>query len=153
LPPAGAAPARPGGHGGRLSGSAASRRGSAELPAGVALHEAQGASAGLRLHNFDLPALREEFRKQGSFLFIPRLLPAEVTEELIAAVAAVETTVNRNYLPGHKQGGSVSRHAIDQLAPAVAALYKRPELIEWLAELAGQRLQWSPPDDPHAYAL
>src|SRR5581483_2070592 len=67
--------------------------------------------------------------------------------------AAVETTVNRNYLPGHKQGGSVSRHAIDQLAPAVAALYRRPELIEWLGQLVGQRLQLCPPDDPHSYAL
>jgi hypothetical protein len=76
-----------------------------------------------------------------------------VTEQLIAAVAAVEGIVNRNYLPGHKQGGSVSRHAIDQLAPAVAGLYRRPELIQWLANLAGQSLQVSPPDDPHAYAL
>ena len=76
-----------------------------------------------------------------------------MTEQLIAAVATVEETVNRNYLPGHKQGGSVSRHAIDQLAPAVAGLYRRPELIQWLGQLAGQSLQVSPPDDPHAYAL
>ena len=120
----------------------------------MGLHGGQGAGpAGLRLHNFDLPALREEFRKQGSFLFIPRFLPPEVTEQLIAAVESVEPTVNRNYLPGHKQGGSVSRHAIDQLVPAVAELYRRPELIQWLANLAGQSLQPCPSDDPHSYAL
>lgn len=120
----------------------------------MGVDEGQGAaSAGLRLHHFDLPRLREEFRRQGSFLFIPQFLPAEVTAQLIAAVATVETTVNRNYLPGHKQGGSVSRHAIDQLVPAVAELYRRPELIQWLGRLAGQSLQESPPEDPHAYAL
>jgi hypothetical protein len=61
--------------------------------------------------------------------------------------------VHRNYLPGHKQGGSVSRHAIDVLAPAVANLYRSAALIDWLAQLSEERLQVSPPADPHAYAL
>ena len=61
--------------------------------------------------------------------------------------------MNRNYLPGHKQGGSVSRHTIDRLAPFIAELYRSPALIGWLDELAGERLQVSPADDPHAYAL
>jgi hypothetical protein len=68
-------------------------------------------------------------------------------------VAAVAPSVNRNYLPGHKQGGSVSRHTIDQLAPFIADLYRSPTLINWLEQLAGEPLQVSPPDDPHAYAL
>ena len=68
-------------------------------------------------------------------------------------MAAVEPTVNRNYLPGHKQGGSVSRHTLDDIAPFVAQLYRSATLIDWLSELAGERLQVSPPDDPHAYAL
>jgi len=71
----------------------------------------------------------------------------------VAAVAAVNGAVNRNYLPGHKQGGSVSRHTLDELAPFVAQLYRSPALIEWVTQLAGERLQVSPPDDPHAYAL
>jgi hypothetical protein len=72
---------------------------------------------------------------------------------LIAAVAKVTPSVNRNYLPGHKQGGSVSRHTLDELAPYVAELYRSPVLIEWLSQLAGEPLQVSPADDPHAYAL
>jgi hypothetical protein len=68
-------------------------------------------------------------------------------------VAAVEPAVNRNYLPGHKQGGSVSRHTLDQLAPFIAELYRSTALIGLLERLAGERLQLSPPDDPHAYAL
>ena len=91
--------------------------------------------------------------QQGAFVYLCEFLPPEATAELIAAVAKVTPSVNRNYLPGHKQGGSVSRHTLDELAPCVAELYRSPVLIEWLSQLAGEPLQVSPADDPHAYAL
>jgi len=97
--------------------------------------------------------LRANFVEQGCFLYLQDFLPPEMTAQLIAAVAAVSESVNRNYLPGHKQGGSVSRHAIDRLAPFIADLYRSPALIQWLGEMAGERLQMSPAQDPHAYAL
>ena len=97
--------------------------------------------------------LRAKFVEQGCFLYLQDFLPPEMTAQLVAAVAAVGESVNRNYLPGHKQGGSVSRHAIDRLAPFIAELYRSPALIQWLGELAGERLQMSPAQDPHAYAL
>jgi hypothetical protein len=68
-------------------------------------------------------------------------------------VGAVESSVNRNYLPGHKQGGSVGRHTLDERAPFIAELYRSRALIEMLEGVAGERLQLSPSDDPHAYAL
>lgn len=68
-------------------------------------------------------------------------------------MAAVEAAVNRNYLPRHKQGGSVSRYTIDERAPAIAELYRSRALIEWLGQIAGEPLHPSPPSDPHAYAL
>lgn len=100
-----------------------------------------------------ISTLRREFVEQGSFLHVSEFLPASVTAELIAAVEAVKPAVNRNYLPGHKQGGSVSRHTLDELAPFVAQLYRSNALLDWLSQLAGERLQVSPPNDPHAYAL
>lgn len=106
-----------------------------------------------RLGSLHVPELRAAFVAQGAFLYLPIFLPPELTAKLAAAVAAVEPAVNRNYLPGHKQGGSVSRHSIDELAPFIAELYRLPALIEWLGQLAGERLQLSPGDDPHAYAL
>jgi hypothetical protein len=106
-----------------------------------------------RLSSLDLTGLRAQFIAQGSFLYLPEFLDPQVTAELAAAVLAVEPAVNRNYLPGHKQGGSVSRHSIDELAPGIAQLYRSGVLIEWLGQLAGERLQVSPADDPHAYAL
>jgi hypothetical protein len=101
----------------------------------------------------DVQPLRREFVQQGSFLCLRDFLTPDMTAQLIAAVAAVQESVNRNYLPGHKQGGSVGRHTIDQLAPFIAALYRSPALIDWLGQLSGERLQISPADDPHAYAL
>lgn len=100
-----------------------------------------------------LEPLRRAFVQQGSFLFLPEFLPPEVTARLASAVEAVQTAVNRNYLPGHKQGGSVGRHTLDERAPFIAELYRSRALIEMLEGVAGERLQLSPPDDPHAYAL
>jgi hypothetical protein len=106
-----------------------------------------------RISNLDTQQLRGEFVQQGAFLYLADFLTPEVTAQLVAAVAAVEPAVNRNYLPGHKQGGSVSRHTIDRLAPFIAELYRSPALIGLLEQLAGEPLKLSPPDDPHAYAL
>jgi hypothetical protein len=106
-----------------------------------------------RLRNMDIEPLRREFTGQGAFLYVQDFLAPEITSQLVAAVSAVTASVNRNYLPGHKQGGSVSRHTIDRLAPFVAALYRSSALIDWLGRLSGERLQQSPIEDPHAYAL
>jgi hypothetical protein len=105
------------------------------------------------LLGFAANPLRRTFVEQGDFLYLENFLPAEVTSELVAAVSAVGGAVNRNYLPGHKQGGSVSRHMIDELAPFIAELYRSAALISWLEELSGERLLPCPMEDPHAYAL
>jgi hypothetical protein len=106
-----------------------------------------------RLDSLELPRLRREYAAQGSFLYIEDFLPRELTAQLIAAVAAVTGAVNRNFLPGHKQGGSVSRHVIDSQAPIIAELYRSTALKDWLDALTGEHLQLSPVEDPHAYAL
>jgi alkylated DNA repair dioxygenase AlkB len=106
-----------------------------------------------RVGRLDTQSLRGEFVRQGAFLYLSDFLTPDVTAQLVSAVAAVEPAINRNYLPGHKQGGSVSRHTIDQLAPFIGELYRSPALISVLEQLAGERLQLSPADDPHAYAL
>jgi hypothetical protein len=118
---------------------------------GLPMSAQQGMLA--RLDRHAVEPLRHRFVQQGAFIYLADFLGPELTARLIAAVAAVSDRVNRNYLPGHKQGGSVSAHTLDQLAPFISELYRSPELIEWLGQLAGEPLQVSPPDDPHAYAL
>ena len=123
-----------------------------EAPCGTEARES-ASPADLALERFDLPALQRQYRDQGAFLHVPDFLPPALTARLIATVAATERSVNRNYLPGHKQGGSVGRHAIDDLAPAIAELYRSTALLDWLGRLAGEPIQASPTDDAHAYAL
>jgi hypothetical protein len=106
-----------------------------------------------RAATLDNELLHHAFVEQGAFIYLEDFLPAGVTERLIAGVRAVQGEVNRNYLPGHKQGGSVSRHTIDRLAPFIAELYRSPALIAWLETVCGESLLPSPEDDPHAYAL
>ncbi|AMM13375.1 MAG: 2OG-Fe(II) oxygenase [Pseudomonadota bacterium] len=97
--------------------------------------------------------LHKTFDDQGAFLYLEDFLPSAFTEKLVEAVRAVTPSINRNYIPGHKAGGSVSRHTIDELAPFIADLYRSPALIKWLEKISGDTLQESPADDPHAYAL
>ena len=134
---------------------AATRAGGELLPQMDAAHSAPDADRAMasRLQALHMESLRRDFTNQGSFLHVQNFLPPHITDRLVAAVAAVSGAVNRNYLPGHKQGGSVSRHAIDELAPFIAELYRSPALLDWLQRLSGDRLQPSPAADPHAYAL
>lgn len=120
-------------------------------PASGATDPEQSVAAALR--PLDNARLRSEYVEQGSFLYLSEFLPADATQQLIDAARALLPEVNRNYLPGHKAGGSVSRHTIDRLAPFIAQLYRSPALLAWLEKMTGDRLQLSPPDDAHAYAL
>jgi hypothetical protein len=105
------------------------------------------------LARFDRLALRRQFEEQGSFLSLDEFLPPALIARLQQAVGAVNEAVNRNYLPGHKQGGSVSRHCIDERAGFVAELYRAPALRQFLEAVCGEPIEESPADDPHAYAL
>ena len=98
-----------------------------------------------RTRTFDNPRLRKDFAAQDAFLYLEDFLAPEVTAQLVHSARALLDEVNRNYLPGHKQGGSVSRHTIDRLAPFIAELYRSKELIGWLEQLSGDKLQVSPP--------
>lgn len=118
-----------------------------------------GAGAGLesrlsaQLGQLDANRLKKDFAEQGAFLYLQDFLPADVASRLAETARALLPAVNRNYLPGHKQGGSVSRHTLDKLAPFVAELYRSPTLMQWLEAITGDKLLPSPEDDPHAYAL
>ncbi|MGN6452228.1 MAG: 2OG-Fe(II) oxygenase, partial [Steroidobacteraceae bacterium] len=58
-----------------------------------------------RLQELESATLQRRFSEQGQFLYLPEFLPASITAQLVAAVEAVGSAVNRNYLPRHKQGG------------------------------------------------
>ena len=91
--------------------------------------------------------------EQGEFLSIEQFLPQEVIDQFLAEVELVRPWLNRNYIPIHKKGGSVSYYLLRQWAPAILALYRSPAFVQWLSRIVGVPLQLCPDDDPHACAL
>ncbi|MEQ8659258.1 MAG: 2OG-Fe(II) oxygenase [Gammaproteobacteria bacterium] len=101
----------------------------------------------------DLAAWRSEFAAQDEFIAIPEFLPPATLATLLDSLPALAPRVHRNFLPGHKKGGSISRHDLDHHAPAFPRLYRDPALLDFLRALTGQDLKYCPDDDPHTYAL
>ena len=61
--------------------------------------------------------------------------------------------LNRNYIPGHKKGGSISYYSVREQAPAFLQLYRSPAFMDFLTRLVGVPLLPCPENDPHACAL
>jgi len=105
------------------------------------------------LAGFDLAALRREFLANEEFIAVPGFLPPSRLAPLQDSLPALEPRVHRNFIPGHKKGGSISRYDLDACAPAFPALYRDQALKDFLGALTGQPLLECPGDDPHTYAL
>jgi len=93
------------------------------------------------------------FREQGEFVTLRHFVPQDVIEQFLEEVERVRPQLNRNYIPMHKQGGSVSYYALRRAAPSILSFYQSPAFIDWLSRIAGVPLQQCPDDDPHACAL
>ncbi len=106
------------------------------------------------LDGFDVERARREYWEQNECLFLERFVPPDVVERhFIPEVDTLRPNVHRNYIPGHKKGGSISSYTLAEKAPLFLALYKDPTFIDFLCRLTGARLQPCPEDDPHACAL
>ena len=90
---------------------------------------------------------------QGEFFLIHQFLSQSIIDQFMIEVETVRPQLNRNYIPMHKKGGSVSYYLLRQSAPSILAFYRSPEFIRWLSCIAGVPLQLCPEDDPHACAL
>jgi len=98
-------------------------------------------------------AMGKPYFEQGEFFSIEQFFPQEVIDQFMAEVDTVRPHLNRNYIPTHKKGGSVSHYLLRQSAPSILSLYHSPTFIEWLSRIAKAPLQICPDDDPHACAL
>jgi len=118
--------------------------------AGGAALDAEVESA---LAALDLAALEATYWEQGEFLFLPRFLAPATVARLLADVDRLEPGLNRNYIPRHKKGGSVSHFDVAAGGPAVLGLYRSAALRAALAGIVRAPLQLCPDEDPHACAL
>ena len=105
------------------------------------------------LAGLDTDALGETFMRQDRFIAIPDFLGGAPLQALLDSLPMLESHVHRNFIPGHKKGGSISRYDLDAVAPAFPALYRAPALLDFLRALTGEELKYCPEDDPHTYAL
>src|SRR5258708_2306544 len=85
-----------------------------------------------------------EYRAQDEFLVIPGFLPPAAVGALLDDVRRLEPGLNRNYIPRHKKGGSVSHFAIADGAPALLALYRSDRVRRFLARLVRADLHVCP---------
>jgi hypothetical protein len=105
------------------------------------------------LDRLDAAALEREYWAQDEFLFIERFLPASAIGPLLDDVRRLEPGLNRNYIPRHKKGGSVSHYAIAEEGPALLAFYRSERFRRFLSGLVRADLKLCPEEDPHACAL
>lgn len=101
----------------------------------------------------DAAGLRREYWAQDEFLLIPEFLPRAAVGAFLDDVRRLEPGLNRNYIPRHKKGGSVSAFAIADDGPALLAFYRSAHFRRFMSELVGAPLQCCPDEDPHACAL
>lgn len=105
------------------------------------------------IDRLDAAALEREYWAQDEFLFIEEFLPASVIGPLLDDVRRLEPGLNRNFIPRHKKGGSVSHYAIAEDGPALLAFYRSERFRRFLSGLVRADLKLCPDDDPHACAL
>jgi hypothetical protein len=102
----------------------------------------------------DFDRLHREYWEQNEFLFIPQFLDRALVEELLVPQAqGVKGELNRNYIPGHKKGGSVSYYTVMEKAPRFLELYRSSAFVDFLSRLSHVKLMLCPDSDPHSCAL
>jgi hypothetical protein len=101
----------------------------------------------------DFARLEREYWEQDEFLFLPQFLQPEAVAPLLEDVRRLEPGLNRNYIPRHKKGGSVSHFAIAEDGPSLLEFYRSATFRQFLSRLVRADLKLCPDDDPHACAL
>ena len=105
------------------------------------------------LARLDKQSLKNLYTNQDEALVIENFLPAEILDSILARLPDLETSIHRNYIPGHKKGGSISRFDLDKKIPVIPQLYQSRSLWNFFEFLSGRRLLSCPESDPHTYAL
>jgi hypothetical protein len=102
----------------------------------------------------DFSRVHREYWDQNECIFLPGFLPPTLVEStVIPELERLRPDVHRNYIPGHKKGGSVSFYVLREKAPLFLDLYGAPAFLEFLSRLVEAKLMLCPDNDPHSCAL
>ena len=111
------------------------------------------ADIGRALAAVDVDEARERYWHQNEFIVLEQLFPEPLVAQWLADVERVRPAINRNYIPRHKKGGSVSHHTLRAEAPAILELYRAPAFLDFVRAIVGREASPCPERDPHACAL
>jgi hypothetical protein len=105
------------------------------------------------IEGVDLAETGRTYRDQNEFVVLEHFLTQPLVDQFLREVDVLTPDVNRNYVPGHKKGGSVSFYAILRQAPAILSLYRSPAWLLFLSRIVEEPLLLCPENDPHSCAL
>jgi hypothetical protein len=105
------------------------------------------------LASLDIESVRATYWAQNEFVHLDRLFPETVVGPMVDEVERVRGGINRNYIPRHKKGGSVSYYTLREQAPVILTLYRSPAFVDFVRRVTGAVVQFCPESDPHACAL
>ena len=101
----------------------------------------------------DESSLRNQYSEQDEFVVVEDFLPQEILSQWETELEALKPHIHRNYLPGHKKGGSVAYDAVHAVAPSITSVYHSAPLLGFLRRVAGTEMNECPPSDPHRCAF
>jgi hypothetical protein len=101
----------------------------------------------------DFERISKEYWDQDEVVFVPQFLPSPFVDLLLKDVENLKPKLNRNFIPGHKKGGSISYFSILENGPSLLGLYRSREFRNFLGRLVNAELKLCPANDPHSCAL
>ncbi|MBI1870217.1 MAG: 2OG-Fe(II) oxygenase [Chlamydiae bacterium] len=105
------------------------------------------------IQSLDFEKVFKEYWDEDECVFIPDFLPLETISPWVSDAENLSRELNRNYIPKHKKGGSVSHFAIAQRGPALFEFYHSEVFRLFLSRLVKKDLKLCPREDPHGCAL
>ena len=85
-----------------------------------------------------------QYWEQGEFLALQRLMSPSLIADFMLEVESTRPKINRNFIPKHKKGGSISYYSLQEAAPAILAFYQHQAWIDVLSNIAGVPLLLCP---------
>jgi len=108
------------------------------------------------LAEVDLAQSARTYWEQNECLIFDRFIPKTIVNPCLTEAELLRKNIFRNYVPSHKQGGSVSYFAIwneFHESSAIVSLYRSPALRRFLSQIVKEELLLCPENDPHSCAL
>ena len=119
----------------------------------TAMHAPVADEIARTLASLDVAAVRATYLAQNEFIVLERLFTESVVGPMVDEVRHVRGAINRNYIPRHKKGGSVSYYTLREQAPAILTLYRSPAFLDFVRAVTGAAAERCPETDPHSCAL